>query len=84
MYYGQKLLLIVMLLGRLMWVYYQQISNFCRPALTYWQNSAISDWLTADHARHFAAISFSSLQELCTVSREIFYVVDVSIFLLVK
>jgi len=25
-----------MLIGRLMWVYYQQISNCCRPVFTYW------------------------------------------------
>ena len=37
----QKLLLIVvMLTGRLIRVYYQQISNCCRPALTYW----LTDW----------------------------------------
>jgi len=28
-----------------MWVYYQQISNCCRP-VTDWQTYAISDWLT--------------------------------------
>jgi len=67
-YYGQKLLLIVvMLIGRLIWVYYQQISNFCRPALTYWHTNAISECLTADHVRHFVATFFSLLQQLCTL-----------------
>jgi len=36
------------LIGTLMWVYYQQISNCSRSVLTYWQTDAISNWLTAD------------------------------------
>ena len=32
--------------GRLMWVNFQEISNWCRPLLTYWQTDAVSDWLT--------------------------------------
>ena len=39
---GQKLF-VPMLIDRLMWVYYQQISNCCRPVLTYWETYAISD-----------------------------------------
>ena len=57
--HGQKLLLIVIIIiGRLMWVYYQQMSNCCRPVLTYWQTDAISDLPTADHVRHFTAAVF--------------------------
>jgi len=44
--------------GRLMWVNYQEISNCCRPVLTYWQTDAVNDWLTADHVRHFTATAF--------------------------
>ena len=35
--------------------------------LSDWQTDAISDCPTVDHARHFAAASFSSSQQLCTV-----------------
>jgi len=48
-----------MLTGRLMYVYYQQISNCCRPVLTYWQTYAVSGWPTTDHERHFAAFCYS-------------------------
>jgi len=49
---GQKqLLIVVMLTGRFIWLYCQQISNFWRPDLTYW----LTDWC---HVRHFAATSF--------------------------
>jgi len=48
-----------MLIGRLMWVYFQQISNCCRLVwLTDWQTDTISYWPTADHVRHFAATAF--------------------------
>jgi len=40
--------------------------------LTHWQTDAISDSPTSDHVRHFAATSFSLLQQLCTVSHGIF------------
>ena len=36
----------VMLIGRLMWVYYQQISNCCTPVLTYWLTDWRHQWLT--------------------------------------
>ena len=43
------------------------------------------DHTTADHVRHFAATSFSLLQQLCTVGHEIFYyMADVNNFLLVN
>ena len=46
-YDGQKMLLIVvMLIGRLMWVYYQQMSNCCRPVLTSWLTDVCHQWLT--------------------------------------
>ena len=32
----------------------------------------VSDWPTAEHLRHFAATSFSLLQQLCTVDSGIF------------
>jgi len=37
---------------------------------------------TTDHVRHFAATSFSSLQQLCTVIDVIFNTADVHSFLL--
>jgi len=61
-YYGQKLsLVVVMLIGRLIWVYYQQISNCCRPRplLTYWLTDWHHQWLTdCWSCRHFAATAF--------------------------
>ena len=38
--------------------YYQEISNCCRPVLTYWLTDWRRHWLTADHVRHFAATVF--------------------------
>jgi len=35
-----------MLIGRLMWVYHQQISNWCKPVLTYWLTALCRQWLT--------------------------------------
>jgi len=79
-YYEQKVLLIVvMLIHRLIRVFLSKISNCCRPVSIYWQTDAISDWLTADHVRHFAATSFSLLQQLCTVGHGTFYMAVVSI-----
>ena len=47
MSYRQKLLLsVAMLTGRLMWVNYQEISNCCRPVLTYWLTDRCRQWLT--------------------------------------
>jgi len=63
---------VVTLIGRLMSVHYQQISNCCGPVFTYWQTDTISDWPTADHVRHFAVTSFSLLHQLCTVGHWIF------------
>jgi len=40
--------------------------------------------VTADHVRHFAAMSFSLLQLLCTVDNGIFYTAGVNIFLFVN
>jgi len=62
-----------MLIGTLMWVYYKQISNCCRPVLTYW----LPDWR---HQRltdcwsctAFCCDSFSLLWQLCTVGHGIF------------
>jgi len=45
----------------LAWAYYQQISNYCTPVLTYWPTDWGHQCLTeADHVRHFAAASFLS------------------------
>ena len=35
-----------MLIGRLMWAYYQQISNCCRPVLTFWLTDLCHQRLT--------------------------------------
>jgi len=82
----QKLLLIVVTLtGRWMWVYYQQISNCCRPVLTYWPTDWRYQWLT-DYwsCRAFCCDSFSLLWRLCTVGHGFFYTADVKNFLLVN
>ena len=47
-----------MLIGRLMWVNYQVISNCCRTVLTDWRRHWVSDWPTADHVCNFAATDF--------------------------
>ena len=46
MFYGEKLLLIVVMsIDRLMRAYYQQLSNFCGPVWLFdWQTGANSDW----------------------------------------
>jgi len=53
------------------------IINKYQPAVDqFWlndrQTDAISDWPTVDHVQHFAATSFSLLQQLCTVDNGIF------------
>jgi len=86
MYYGQKVLLIVVMsIGTLMWVYYKQISNCCRPVLTYWLRDWRRQWL-ADcwSCTAFYSDSFSLFWQLCTVGHGIFYMADVNNFLLVN
>jgi len=39
---------------------------------------------TVDHVRHYAATSFSLLQQLCAVDNGIFYMAVVDMFLLVN
>ena len=76
-----------MLIGRLVWVNCQEISNCCRPVLTYWLTDwCLSDWPTADHVRHFAATAFlcCGLRQFCTVGHGIFYMANVNDFLLVN
>jgi len=47
-------------IDRLMWVYYQQLSNCCRPVLTYWRIDWRHQWLTdCWYVGHFASTSFS-------------------------
>ena len=54
-------------------VNYKQISNCCRQILTYWLTDLCHQWLTNCYqALHFAAKSFSLLQQLCTVDNGIF------------
>ena len=62
-----------MWIGRLMWVNYQEISNCCRPVLTYWLTDWRSQWLTdCWSCTAFCRDSFSLLQQLCTVGHDIF------------
>ena len=70
----KKLLLsVAMLTGRLMWVNYQEISNCCRPVLTYWLTDWRRQWLTDFWSRTaFWRDSFSLLRQLCTVGHRIF------------
>ena len=82
----RKLLLnVAMLIGRLMWVNYQEISNFCRPVLTYWPTDWRRQWLTdCWSCTAFCRDSFSLLRQLCTVGYGIFYAANVNNFLLVN
>ena len=63
---------VVMLICRLLWVCYQQISNCCRPVSTYWLTDWRHQWLTdcwSCRLRHFGATSFSLLHILkCLMS----------------
>ena len=81
-----KLLLsVAMLTGRLMWVNYQEISNCCRPVLTYWLTDWRRQWLTDCWSRTaFWRDRFSLLRQLCTVGHRIFYMADVNTFFLVN
>ena len=57
----RNLLSVAMLTGRLMGVNYQEISNCCRPVLTYWLTDWRHQWLTdcwSCTVRHFAATAF--------------------------
>ena len=87
-YYRQKLLFsVAMSTGRLMWVNYQEISNCCIPVLTYWQTyrtDAVSDWLTADHVRHFATTAFLCCGSCVQWVMGFFYMADVNNFLLLN
>jgi len=71
--HAPMLLIILMSIGRL---YDLSINKYQTSVnqlwLTYWQTGAISDWPSADHFWHFAATTFSFLQQLCTVSHVIF------------
>ena len=65
---------VVMLIGRLIWIYYQQISNCWGPIFTYWLTHLCHQWL-ADcwSCKHFAVTSFCLLHQLCTIDNGIFY-----------
>ena len=72
-------------IGRLMWVNYQAISNCCRPVLTYWLTDWRRQWLTdCWSCTAFCSDSFSLLQQLCTVGHGIVYMADVKNSLLVN
>jgi len=70
----QKLVLsVAMLTGRLVWVNYQEISNCCRPVLTYWLTDWRRQWLTdCWSCTEFCHDSFSLLRQLCTVDHGVF------------
>ena len=53
--------------------YYQQVSNCCRPVLTYWPTDWWHQWLTdCWSCMAFCCDSFSLLWQLCTVGHWIF------------
>jgi len=61
-------LIVVMLIGILMWLYCQQISNCSEPILTYWPTDWRHQWLTNYWlCMAFCCNSFSLLRQLCTV-----------------
>jgi len=68
-YYRQKLLLsVAMWTGRLMWVNYQEISNCCKPVLTYWLTGWRRQRLTdCWSCTAFCHDSFSLSRQLYTV-----------------
>jgi len=81
----ETVLSVDMLIGRLVWVNYQEISNCCRPVLTYWLAGWRHQWLTdCWSCTAFCRDSFSVLRQLCTVGHGIFYMADVNNFLLVN
>jgi len=66
---------VAMLTDRLIWVNYQEISNCCRPVLTYWLTDWRCQWLTGCWScTAFCRDSFSLLRQLCTVGHEIFFI----------
>ena len=80
-----KLQIVVMLIGRLMWVYCQQISNYCKPLLTYWLTDWRHQWLTdCGSCTTFCYDSFSLLWQFCTLGHGIFYMANVNNVLLVN
>ena len=65
--------------------YFQEISNCCRPVLTYWVTDWRHQWLPdCWSCTAFCCDSFSLLRQFCTVGHEIFYTADVNNFLLVN
>jgi len=74
-----------MLIGRSVWVYYQEISNCCRPVLTYWLTDLCYQWQTDWWScTAFCCNVFSFLQQLCTVDNGIFIWLVWTSFLLVN
>jgi len=69
----ETVLVVVMLIGRLMWVYYQQIPNCCRPDLTYWQDRLMPS-VTGRLLIMYGILlqELFLLWQLCTVGHEIF------------
>ena len=54
----EMLLIVVMLIGRLMWFYYQLISNCCRSVLTHWLTDWRRQWLADCWSRTVDSASF--------------------------
>jgi len=58
---------------QIVWVNYQEISNCCRPVLTYWLTDWRRQWLTdCWSCTAFCRDSFSLLRQFCTVGHGIF------------
>jgi len=72
-----------MLIGRLVWVNYQEISNCCRPVLTYWLTPSVTDWLLIMYGILPRQL-FCVAAVLYSGSWDFFYMADVNNFLLVN
>ena len=71
----------VTLMGRLMWVYYQQISNCCRPVLIWWLADICHQRLTdCWSCTAFCCNIFFLCYGSCVQSVMGFYTADVDIF----
>jgi len=78
----KPLLIVLVLIGRLMWVYYQQISNCVRPVLTYRLTPAVTDRLLSMYCillRRLFLCYNSYVQSIMG-----FYMAGVNIFFLVN
>ena len=79
----EMLLIVVMLIGRLMWYYYQLISNCCRSVLTHWLTDWRRQWLADCWSRRFCVILLRHLflcYTSCVQLMQGFYMADVITF----